>query len=183
MKSKSVLALFNQETGEIGNVSAKLPDSKYTKKGHKMYNYGFREVVKNFTKDEAIRIIDFFDNKLVDYHNLLMPSFLELTKSMDSATRSRFKRKLIDNMVIQEYNKRLMLNPYIFLPRGDANIRNSRYLTQKVWEWLFMDKDTVSEEIMQHAEHMFGKLISTSAYIKVGSKEYAKIINKPKSCE
>lgn len=183
MKNKSVLTLFDQNTGEIGAISGKLPDSKHPVRGHKMYNYGFREVIKNFTRDETIRIIDFFDNKLVDYHNILMPSFLELTKGMPVATRSRFRAKLIDNMVLQEYNKRLMLNPYIFLPRGDANIRNSRHLTQRVWRWLFTDKDAATDAIIQHAEHMFGKVPGNSTQILVGSGEHAKLIDKPKPCK
>lgn len=175
----SILAIANLETGEVGEIIGKLPDDKYIIRGHKMYNIGVIGLLDVLTKDELKRLIIMFDSKVVDYHNLLMKPFLALTEDMSKSSRSRFKAKLIENNILQEYNKRLMMNPYIFMPRGDKNIKNSKWLTQQVWQWMFEDHDKFSSEVERHAVSMFGKLADCGTHLVVGNKDNSKIIPVP----
>ena len=179
MDTKSI-SVSNLETGEVFNTDIKLTNSKFAQKGHKMYNYGVDYLLDNFTNTEVKRAISMFDSSTVDYCNLLTVKFSKLFPTMDASHRSKFKRKLLDKNVLAEYNKKLMLNPVIFLPRGDKNIRNCQHLTQRVWKYLFEDCTAVSDDVVSHAEYMFGDLQSVdSKYLLVGSKEHSKLIPKP----
>ena len=76
-----------------------------------------------------------------------------------------------------------MLNPFIFVPRGDKNIPNSQHLTQRVWKYLFEDANLGSDEVVAHAERLFGKL-SRPTKIIVGSGNFTKLIEVPsESCK
>lgn len=157
MQSESRIALFSLDTGEIGEIKGRLPDNKFIARGHKLYSNRLLDMVEFLTKDEMKQTISLFDNEHIDCNNICTDSFLRITKDMSKEARSRLKRKLIDNMILQEYMGKIMLNPYIFIPRGDLNVRNSKHLTQRVWRWLFQDKDAVSDEIAKHTERLFGR--------------------------
>lgn len=180
MSTKSI-SISNLETGEVFDTNIRLNDDKFMARGYKMYNDGVIRLFTAFTKTEAIKAIELFDEKTVDRFNILVGKFSDYTSEMHKTDRSKFKKKLIDNEIIQEFNKKIMLNPYIFIPKGDKNLKNSNYLTQRVWNYLFLDCNSKSEEIEKHAELMFGKnIFLESEYIKVGSKENSKTIKKPK---
>lgn len=172
------LALIDLNTGETQDINGVMPSTRFLQRGYKMYNIGVLGLVEIFTKDEIKRTILLFDANTIDYNNMLMKSFLEATKDMSKAARSRFKHKLIDNQVLQEYNNKLMLNPFIFIPRGDKNIPNSQHLTQRVWKYLFVDANGGSDEIIAHAERLFGKLSGTNKLL-VGSGNFTKLIEVP----
>ena len=55
---------------------------------------------------------------------------------------------------------------------------NSQNLTQRVWKYLFEDMNTGTEEVITHAEHMFGTS-KQSNYIHVGKGEFSTILEKP----
>jgi hypothetical protein len=171
----------NLITGEVVDLGLKSANTKFIQRGHKMYNYGLEYMLDRFTNTEIKHILSIFDTSFIDYNNLIFVKFSKIFEHMDSSHRSKLKRKLIDNMVIQEHNKKIMLNPYIFVPRGDKNVLNSQHLTQKVWKYLFEDATIGTDEVVRHVEHMFGPLTSTQ-YIHVGHKEYAKIIKAPAPC-
>lgn len=172
------LALLDLNTGETLELTGVMPSTKFTQRGYKMYNKGVVHLIDVFTREEMKRTILLFSKDNIDYNNILIKSFLDITNDMSKAARSRFKRKLIDNQVIQEFNNKLMVNPYIFVPRGDKNIHNSQHLTQRVWKYLFEDANIGSDEVIKHAELLFGKLPS-SKYLLVGSGEYTKLVEKP----
>ena len=172
------LALVDLNTGETKDINGVLPNTRFLQRGHKMYNKGVLALVELFTKEEIKRTIMLFDGSVIDYNNILMKSFLELTKDMSKAARSRFKKKLLEHQVLQEFNKRLMLNPYIFVPRGDKNIPNSQHLTQRVWKYLFDDATIGSDNVIAHTERLFGK-VPESGHLLVGNGEYTKLIPKP----
>ena len=179
MSTKSI-SISNLETGEVFDTNIRLNDDKFIARGYKMYNDGVIRLFTALTKTEAIKAIELFDEKTVDRFNVLVGKFSDYTSEMHKTDRSKFKKKLIDNEIIQEFNKKIMLNPYIFIPKGDKNLKNSNYLTQRVWNYLFLDCDGKSEEIEKHAKRMFGEnIFLESDYIKVGSKNHSKIIKKP----
>ena len=179
MSTKSI-SISNLETGEVFDTNIRLNDDKFMARGYKMYNDGVIRLFTALTKTEAIKAIELFDEKTVDRFNILVGKFSDYTSEMHKTDRSKFKKKLIDNEIIQEFNKKIMLNPYIFIPKGDKNLKNSNYLTQRVWNYLFLDCDGKSEEIERHAKLMFGEnIFLESEYIKVGSKDHSKIIKKP----
>lgn len=172
------IALVDLETGETKALNGVMPNTKFLQRGHKMYNTGVLGLVEIFTKEELKRTILLFDSNIVSYDNILMKPFLELCSDMSKAARSRFKRKLIDNHVLQECNGKLMLNPFIFVPRGDKNIPNSQHLTQRVWKYLFEDANVGSDEVINHAERLFGKL-SGPTKLMVGSGKFTKFVEVP----
>ena len=172
------LALIDLKTGETQSVNGTMPNTKFLQRGHKMYNTGVLGLIELLTKEEIKRTILLFDSSVIDYNNILMKPFLELTKGMSKAARSRYKHKLIDNRVMQECNGKLMLNPFIFVPRGDKNITNSQHLTQRVWKYLFEDANLGSDEVIAHAERLFGKLPGPGKLL-VGSGNFTKLIELP----
>jgi hypothetical protein len=165
-------------------ILGKLPDTKFIRKGDKMYSTGIGLLLDNLSTTEIKRVLALCDKKHMNYYNIITSKFNEVFADMDKSHRSRFKRKLLDTMILQEYNKRLMFNPYIFIPRPDRNIHNSQHLTQRVWTWMFTDKDAATDDIIKHAEHMFGKAPGNlSTQIVVGSGEYAALVDKPEPCK
>ena len=48
-----------------------------------------------------------------------------------------------------------MLNPFMFLPKGDKNIKNSQSLTQRTWKYLFQDMNAVDEGLEAYIRHVF----------------------------
>ena len=172
MSSKNI-ALTNLETGEVFDTKLKLNDTKFATRGYKMYNDGVIKLFTVLTKAEALRAVSFYDSDTIDKFNILNMKFVKYTEDMDKSDRSKFKKKLIENDIMHEFNGKIMLNPYMFLPKGDKNVLNCNYLTQKVWNYLFIDCDSKSDEIEKHVETMFGKnALHSSDYIKVGSKKY-----------
>ena len=177
MDTRSI-TLTNLNSGEVFPTDLKLANTKFLQRGHKMYNQGIDYLLDRFTNTEIKLAISIFDSKYIDYHNLLICKFSQILPNMDPSHRSKLKRKLINNQVLQEHNKKLMLNPYIFIPRGDKNIVNSQNLTQRVWKYLFEDMNTGTEEVIAHAEHMFGTS-KQSNYIHIGKGEFSTILEKP----
>lgn len=166
----------NLETGEVLSTDLKLPDTKFIQRGYKMYNYGIDYIIDNFTKSEMKRIMKLYDKHTVDYYNMLILPFNQLTPDLHPSDRSKFKRKLIDKRIIQIYNKRMMLNPFIFVPKGDKNIQNCNHLTQQVWKYMFEDVNNWSDRIELHAEHIFGADFTKPTHMTVGSSKHTKLI-------
>lgn len=172
------LALIDLNTGETQNINGVMPSTRFLQRGYKMYNIGVLGLVEVFTKEEIKRTILLFDATTIDYNNILMKSFLEVTKDMSKASRSRFKHKLMDNQVLQECNGKLMVNPFVFIPRGDKNIPNSQHLTQQVWRYLFTDSNIGSDEVLAHTQRLFGKFAAPTKLL-VGSGNFTKLIEVP----
>ena len=148
---------------------------------NEMYQTGVEYLIKNLNKKELLTTLALFSADTIDKFNLLVGPFNKLTPNLDPATRSRLKRKLIELNVLGECNKKLMLNPFTFIPKGTKDIRNCNWLTQRVWKYLFEDADNTSEEIIEHSELIFGEIGIKSKYIKVGSGKYSVKIPKPEN--
>ena len=112
-------------------------------------------------------------------YNILIGPFHALTPGMSKAARSRYKRKLIEGKILAEHNNKLMLNPFVFNSRGDKNIQNCIYLTQRVWKYLFEDMNSTDEQVIIHSEHMFGKSGIESKCLSVGHGDFQKFLQKP----
>lgn len=178
-------ALINKASGEIKDIgdyeSPKQKDIRFIKGGHKMYNNGILGIIDMLTKDEIKRIITMFDAKTLDYYNILTNPFHKITSDMSKSARSRFKHKLLDSFTIAEFNGKIMLNPNLFIPRGDKNIKDCKFLTQRAWDYLFTDCDKGGEDVESHIELIFGEdSLSKATNAKVGSKEYSKFVKLPK---
>jgi hypothetical protein len=174
------IAITDLNTGEVVDIFGKLPDSKFIVKGPKMYSVGLERLLEHFTSAELKNIVAVANSKHVSYYNTLTCKFSLLVGNVDKTYKSRLKRKMLDNKVLGEYNKVLMLNPYIFIPKRDKNIQNCQYLTQRAWKYMFEDMNSGSEEIIKHAELIFGPT-AQSRCITVGAGEYAKTIEAPKA--
>jgi len=144
-----------------------------------MYNKGVLGLLESLSKSEITRIIDMYDSETVNTANILTKPFRVLTSDMNKVSRSNFKKKLLDSDVIGEFNKKIMLNPYIFMPRNDSLIKNNQYLVQQTWRYMF-ENEKYNDEIIKFAEHIFNYDFSHTDYMKVGSKNSEKIIKKPK---
>jgi hypothetical protein len=158
MNTRSI-SVTNLETGEIFNTDLKFNDNRFIKRGRKMYSYSIHYLIDNCSKTELKTLMYMFESQNIDYFNILKHKWSSLVPNGDSYSKSKFKKKLKDKNIVQEYNKKIMLNPYIFIPIGDKNIRNSQWLTQKVWTYLFEDTNIFTDEIHEHAELVFGKEI------------------------
>lgn len=173
--NSSSIAIVDLNSGETVSLTGVMPNTKFLQRGYKMYNNGVISLIEVLTKDEIKRTIALFDNTCIDYNNILIKPFLQLTSDMSKAARSRFKHKLIEHNILQEYNGKFMLNPYIFVPRGDKNIPNSQNLTQRVWKYLFTDIGAYSDEVEAHATLLFGTLHSPK-HLLVGSGNFSKLV-------
>lgn len=155
MDNKSI-SFTNLNTGEVMPTDLTLSNDRHLQRGYKMYNIGIEYLVNNLSKKELLVTLNLYGSETVDYHNRLIGKFAKLTPDLDTAVRSRLKKKLIELKVLGEYNKSLMLNPFIFTPKGDKNIKNCQWLTQRAWKYLFEDKDSGVEELDEYIEHVFG---------------------------
>ncbi len=147
-------AEYNQNTGEILNYKDEPKTPKQYAIGGKMgYVGNLERLLDVFTNNEMKIILNMF-REHCDENNLLVSKFKDITPKMDPSRRSKFKRKLIENMIIQEHQNRIMMNPYIFRPTSTKH--NYQHLTQRLWKYLFVDKDTGSDEVRFHEDDVFG---------------------------
>ena len=142
-------------------------------------NNGVLQLVDKLTKNEFKLVLGMYDKQTINRYNVLTKPFKYFTPDMADSTRSRFKRKLIEEGIIGVYGKHIMLNPYIFISKGDKNIRNCVYLTQQVWKYMFMDVDAGNDAVNVHAEHIFGTMPLQSEFMLVGNGDYTKLVRKP----
>jgi len=157
LKDNKSISLLNLSSGEVYDTGLKHSDNRFMQRGDKMYAHGIEKLVDVLSKGEFKIVLNMFDSSTVDYYNRLMVPFKNVTPGMATSNRSKLKKKLIENGFMLEYKGKLMLNPYVFIPRGDKNIRNCNWLTQRAWKYLVEDCNTTSEEIEEHAEMLFGK--------------------------
>jgi len=156
MEDTKIISILNLESGEVFNTDIKMRDDRFARKGFKIYNTGLLHLLDVLTKGEIKLIINIFDDiKKINRNNILIVDFLDITPNMANSMRSRFKKKLIENNIFNTYNNKLMINPYIFIPRGDKNYKNSVYFIQQSWTYLFENKDRYSEDIIKYINMMF----------------------------
>jgi hypothetical protein len=133
MNTKSI-AILNLQTGEVLDTNHKFRDTKFKRRGYGMYKKGVIALLDVLSKKEMKRVISMYSNDTIDSANIFTKPFRELTLDMSRSARSNLKKRLIDNNVIGEFNKKLMLNPFIFMPRSSKSILNNQYLAQLAWE-------------------------------------------------
>ena len=170
------IALLNLETGETFDTKLKLSDDRFRQRGHIMYNNGIIGLLQKLTNTEAITLIGSFNADNRDYNNIYTKTFAKVFKDMDKSNRHRFKAKLVNNEIIFEVNGKYMLNPYIFIPRGDRNVKNSIYLTQNVWRVLVGDSNNYSDDIIKHMTMMFGNRARNKDMIMYVGKDKHQIV-------
>lgn len=179
MKDNRSITLSNLETGELLDTNLKFNDDRFIQRGYKMYNDGIEYLIMNLGKQELLATMRLYDKTTVDQFNILTKPFNKLTPNLDTAVRSRLKKKLLHLGILGEVNKKLMLNPFTFIPKGTKDIRNCNWLTQRAWKYLFEDHDTGTEDIKAHADMMFGlELEQKSKWIQVGNGQFTKMIKK-----
>ena len=155
MKNK-ILSITNLNTGEIiGDLKQTQCDNRFIVRGLKMYATGIDYLIENLTKKELQTVNAMFDTKVINRFNCLIVPFKDVTLSYDKSDRSKYKNKLIELRIILDYNKKIMLNPFIFQPIGDKNILNCNYLTQQLWKYLVEDCNNYSDDIESHRTRVF----------------------------
>jgi hypothetical protein len=153
---------YDPKTGQFSSNEPSKTHKKYARIGKMGYVGSINMLLDILSKSELKMLLDWFSN-YTDENNLLTSSFRDLTTNMDRSRRSKFKHKLIDNGIIAEHRKRLMLNPYIFKPMSTKH--NYQYLTQRLWTYLFVDKDNATDEVIFHEDDVYGlpDIISTGS--------------------
>ena len=149
------ITISNLETGELFNTKHKIPNDKFAIKGAKMYTNGVELLINSLSKKEMIQAIAIYNSDYIGYNNVLSDVFKFVSPDMTVVERSKFKKKLIDSNIILIYRAKIMLNPFIFIPKGDRNIKNSVYLTQRVWKYLSEDITAANDDILNHTKHIF----------------------------
>ena len=144
---------YNTRTGMFNTQDRKKTAKKFQIGGKMGYIGSINKLLDLLTKNELKLILKWFSED-TSPTNLLEKSFTKLTPEMDRFARSKFKRKLINNLIIAEHKNRIMLNPYIFAPTSTSH--NYSHLTQGLWKYLFEDKDTTNDEIIFHEDDVFG---------------------------
>jgi len=145
---------YNQDTGEIFNYVGPLKTKKKYAIGGKMGYIGSLEKLLSILTNKELQLILKIFREDCNENNLLNKKFKDVTPSFDTSRRSKYKKKLISNMIIQEHRGRIMLNPFIFKPTSIKH--NYQYLTQGLWKYLFEDKDDVEDEVKFHEDDVFG---------------------------
>ena len=154
--SNNEIALVNLATGETFDTKIKQQDNKFRQRGYTMYNTGIVGLLQKLTNSESIILIQSFNATFIDYNNIYTKTFSKVFSTLDKSTRSRLKKKLLENEIIFEHNGKYMLNPYMFIPRGDKNVHNSIYLTQQVWKYLVGESNSRADDVLKHFRNMFG---------------------------
>ena len=156
----------NLTTGEITTayISKDVPiefnfdrDARFIVKGYKMYQQGVELLLTVLTNSEALRITRIYNGNDVDYNNILTKPFRDLTADMKPNKRSAFKHKLLSTGIISEYNKKIFINPFVFVPRKDRNVKNSQYLTQRLWKYIVEDVDSADAAVVELSYEIFGR--------------------------
>lgn len=172
MADERSIALINFESGEYFDTKIKFKDNRFIARGHKMYNFGITALIDVLSKEEFKTIVNSFDSENVNYYNIYTKQFSEITPLMEKSNRSKLKKKLIEKRFLLDYNGKLMLNPYTFVPRGDNNIVNCNYLTQQVWKYLVDDCNNYSDAIEKHMHRIFDTTEKKKTHIKIKNKFY-----------
>ncbi len=140
-------------------VSERVEDTtlaRFMIKGRKMYIWKIEDMLDVLSKEEFKTILKIYDdNRLTSRGNVLLVPFNKATLEMKTVARSRFKKKLLTNGLAIEYENRIMLNPYIFVPRNDKNIENFQHLVQRTYKYLSEDKDLYFEGIDDFVKEIF----------------------------
>ena len=147
---------YDTKTGQFNTEDKKKTPKKFVIGGKMGYIQSINTLLNLLSKNEIQLLLEWFSNN-TNGNNLLTSSFAELTVGMDKSSRSRLKAKLINNDIIQEHRKRLMLNPFIFKPT--STLHNYPHLTQKLWEYLFHNKDIGSDEVRFHEDDVYGFIL------------------------
>ncbi len=145
--------IYNKKTGLFNIKDLPKTPKKHSIGGKMGYIGSINVLLDLLTKNEFKMLLSWFSDNC-DGNNLLTSSFKDLTPKMHKVNRSKFKKKLIENNIIHEYRNRIMLNPYIFKPTSTKH--NYAYLTQRLWTYLFENKDNVTDEIIFHEDDVFG---------------------------
>jgi hypothetical protein len=131
---------------------------RFAIRGQKMYVWKLDDLIDVLTKEELKQLIRIFDDtKLYTKANILKVSFTKATQGLKPVARSRLKKKLLENGIILEYNGKIMINPYILVPRNDKDIRNFQYLVQKTYKYLTEDKDIEFEGRDEFIDYIFNQ--------------------------
>lgn len=143
----STITVTNLNQGEVVDTTLELKqggNDRFPVQGQKMYDNGIEKLVELVTMSELKRLIKMHNTTaFVGKHNILQAPFKNMTPDMNTSTRSRLKRKLIECEILHEFSKKqIMLNPYMFMPRPDKNIKNSQYMTQRLWKYVVEDVDS-----------------------------------------
>ena len=144
---------YDNRTGLFNQQEAKKTKKKYTIGGKMGYIGSITKLLDILSKNEMKLVLDWFAHNC-DGNNLLTDTFAKLTPDIHKVTRSKLKKKLIEHKIINEYRNRIMLNPYIFKPTSTKH--NYPHLTQKLWRYLFENKDTGSDEVRFHEDDVYG---------------------------
>lgn len=158
--SENEIEIINTQTGKIisYDIDKLRTPYKYKRRGRMLYCNTFKLVLDKLTNTEA-KLIMSIANEYIDLNNIMTVSFSKATPKFDASRRSKFKKKLLENQIIEKIDNKIILNPYVFIPSGDKNIHNSIYLTQHIWDYLFIDKDKeYDDEVVSHVYTVFGDI-------------------------
>jgi len=169
-------------TIQYKDINVTVSDNRFPTQGQKMYDTGLVKLLKVLSNTEVLRLVQMHETTaIVGKHNLLQIPFKDATPDMNPSTRSKLKKKLIEVGVIHEFGKnKIMLNPYMFLPRKDKNIQNSQYMTQRLWKYIVEDADSYVDGLNEFQDEILpGTRRRNSKKIIIQGNLY----NKPKEME
>ena len=175
----SIITVANLETGETSDHPVELKqagDTRFPTQGQKMYDTGLVKLLKVLSNSEILRLVQMHEaTAVVGKHNILQIPFRAATPDMNPSTRSKLKRKLVEEGVIHEFSKtQIMLNPYMFLPRKDKNIHNSQYMTQRLWKYVVEDSDSYIDGLDEFQEEILPGTLKDKDKIRIQGKLYTK---------
>jgi hypothetical protein len=120
--------------------------------------HGFdEEIIDNLTKEELKTLLKIFSkfDSIMTKANILKVPFKEVTPEMKTVARSRFKKKLIELNIMQEYRGKLWFSPLLLEPLEDKNINNFKHYCQQAWIYLFVDKDKYIDGLNDFINYIF----------------------------
>jgi hypothetical protein len=126
-------------------------------KQYLLVNWLTDEMIDKLTKEEMkafIAITSKFTS-IMNKANVLKVPFKDVTPKMKPVARSRFKKKLIELEIINEYKGKLWISPFVLDPLDDKNIINFKHHVQQTWIYLFHDKDRKFDGIDDFIEDIF----------------------------
>lgn len=178
----SIITVANLETGETRDHEIEIKqggDNRFPTQGQKMYDTGLVKLLKVLSNTEILRLVQMHETTaIVGKHNLLQIPFKDATPDMNPSTRSKLKKKLVEVGVIYEFGKnKIMLNPYMFLPRKDKNIQNSQFMTQRLWKYIVEDADSYVDGLNEFQDEILPGTRRNSKKILIQGNLY----NKPLS--
>jgi hypothetical protein len=154
---------INTETGEFETISLYKDSFKYPKKGSEGVYMSLDPqkmilpVIAELSPKEAVLFEAMIKHR--DKYNVVRSTVKKIALSVDLEWSNPYLSGRVKKMreldLIEKYNGKIFINPYVIKPKFDEDNPDSQFEVQQVWKKLFIDKDAYYESIDDDIKRIF----------------------------